>query len=54
MPSHFSSFYHGSRRKTTIPPHWEDTIRPPTWQIFEQNRYTPAKPLMLQMYHVST
>ncbi len=28
--------------------------RPPTWQVFEQNRYTPTKPLMLQMYHVST
>ena len=36
------------------PPHREDTIHPPTLQIFEQNRYTPAKPLMLQMYHVST
>ena len=31
-----------------------DIIRPPTWQIFEQNRYTPTKPLMLQMYHVLT
>ena len=30
-----------------------DSIRPPTLQVFEQNRYTPTKPLMLQMYHVS-
>ena len=28
--------------------------RPPTLQISGQNRYTPTKPSMLQIYHVST
>ena len=28
--------------------------RPPTWQISGQNRYTPTKPLMLQICHVPT
>ena len=31
-----------------------DSIRPPTWQIFEQNRYTPTGAPMLRIFHVST
>ena len=31
-----------------------DSIRPPTLQIFEQNRYTPTGATILPMYRVST
>ena len=31
-----------------------DSIRPPTWQVFGQNRYAPTLAPMLRIFHVST